>query len=145
MGRAIIAPPSANGCRPKPSANTPRAARTGGAIRGATSRRPARAQYGAGWGKTVAAGSLRDGATPDGVLDLAGNVHEWTASIALPYPYRADDGREDFDKIADRVTRGGAADTGPETLRGSWRGATVSRRSTAGHHNIGFRCAKVAE
>jgi iron(II)-dependent oxidoreductase len=100
-----------------------------------------RARFSAGWGRTVPAGSLPDGATPEGVLDLAGNVHEWTASIAGAYPYRADDGREDDDRVADRVTRGGAADTGPETLRGSWRGASVSRRATAGHHNIGFRCA----
>jgi iron(II)-dependent oxidoreductase len=104
-----------------------------------------RARYGAGYLRTIPAGSLPAGATPEGVLDLAGNVHEWTASIALSYPYRTDDGREDADKVADRVVRGGAADTGPDTLRGSWRGASVSRRATAGHHNIGFRCAKDAE
>jgi iron(II)-dependent oxidoreductase len=103
---------------------------------------PMRARFAAGWGRTVTAGSLPAGATPDGVMDLAGNVHEWTSSIALPYPYRADDGREDADKAADRVTRGGAADTGAETLRATWRGATVSRRAAAGHHNIGFRCVK---
>jgi iron(II)-dependent oxidoreductase len=101
-----------------------------------------RAQYAAGWGRTVPAGSLAAGATPEGVLDLAGNVHEWISSIARPYPYRADDGREHPDQVADRVTRGGAADTGAETLRSAWRGANVSRRATAGHHNIGFRCVK---
>jgi formylglycine-generating enzyme required for sulfatase activity len=106
---------------------------------------PTRARYAAGWGKTIPAGSLPNGATPDGVLDLAGNVHEWTSSIARPYPYSAEDGREDADRVADRVTRGGAADTGPETLRTTWRGANVSRRATSGHHNIGFRCAKDAE
>jgi iron(II)-dependent oxidoreductase len=103
-----------------------------------------RANSDAGWGRTVPVGSLAKGATPEGVLDLAGNVHEWTSSIALPYPYDAEDGREDGDKVADRVTRGGAADTGTDTLRGSWRGANVSRRATAGHHNIGFRCARDA-
>jgi iron(II)-dependent oxidoreductase len=101
-----------------------------------------RARYGTGYGQTVPVGSYPAGATPEGVLDLAGNVHEWTSSIALPYPYRADDGREDPDHLADRVTRGGAADTGPQTLRSTWRGATVSRGARAGHHNIGFRCAK---
>ena len=106
---------------------------------------PTRARFGVGWIKTVPVGSLPKGATPKGVLDLAGNVHEWTSSIAQPYPYRADDGREDPDRVADRVVRGGAADTGPETLRSAWRGASVSRRATAGHHNIGFRCAKNAE
>jgi iron(II)-dependent oxidoreductase len=101
-----------------------------------------RARYGAGWTKTVPVGSLPLGATPDEVLDLAGNVHEWTSSIARAYPYRVDDGREDPDRVVDRVVRGGAADTGPQTLRSAWRGASVSRRATAGHHNIGFRCAK---
>jgi formylglycine-generating enzyme required for sulfatase activity len=43
------------------------------------------------------------------------------------------------------VVRGGAADTGPDTLRGSWRGASVSRGARAGHHNIGFRCVKDAD
>jgi iron(II)-dependent oxidoreductase len=104
-----------------------------------------RARYRAGWIETVPVGSFPAGATPEGVLDLAGNVHEWTSTIMRPYPYRADDGREAPDILADRVVRGGAADTGPETLRSSWRGASVSRAARAGHHNIGFRCAKDAE
>lgn len=102
---------------------------------------PHRARFGAGWTKTVAAGSLKAGATPEGVLDLAGNVHQWTTSLAKAYPYRADDGREDLNAAGDRVTRGGAADTGPDTLRSTWRGASVSRNPRSGHHNIGFRCA----
>jgi formylglycine-generating enzyme required for sulfatase activity len=103
-----------------------------------------RAHYGGRWGGTAPVGLLAKGATPQGVQDLAGNVHEWTSTIARPYPYRADDGREHPDIVADRVTRGGAADTGPDTLRAAWRGASVSRRATAGHHNIGFRCVKNA-
>jgi formylglycine-generating enzyme required for sulfatase activity len=106
---------------------------------------PTRARYGVRWGETVPVGSLPAGATPEGVLDLAGNAHQWTSSIAMPYPYRADDGREDPDRLADRVTRGGAADTGPESLRAAWRGARVSRAPRAGHHNIGFRCARDAD
>lgn len=106
---------------------------------------PSRARYGVGWTKTVPVGSFPEGATPEGVLDLAGNVHEWTSTIMRPYPYRADDGREAPDILADRVVRGGAADTGADTLRASWRGASVSRRASAGHHNIGFRCAKDVE
>jgi iron(II)-dependent oxidoreductase len=103
---------------------------------------PTRARYGAGWIQTVPVGSLPKGATPEGVHDLAGNVHEWTSTIMRPYPYRADDGREALDILADRVVRGGAADTGPDTLRSSWRGASVSRNARAGHHNIGFRCVR---
>jgi iron(II)-dependent oxidoreductase len=104
-----------------------------------------RARFGVGWTETVPVGSHPAGATPEGVLDLAGNVNEWTASIMRRYPYRADDGREQPDILADRVVRGGAADTGPDTLRASWRGASVSRNARAGHHNIGFRCARSAD
>ncbi len=103
-----------------------------------------RARYGAGWGQTVTVGSLREGATPDGVRNMAGNVHEWVSSLYEPYPYGAEDGREHPDASGERVTRGGAADTGAETLGTTWRGAKVSRNPLAGHHNIGFRCAKSA-
>lgn len=101
-----------------------------------------RARFAAGYSAFADVGTHPRGATPEGIQDLAGNVHQWTSSIAMPYPYRADDGREDPDKLADRVTRGGAADTGPETLRATWRGASVSRGARAGHHNIGVRCAR---
>ncbi len=101
-----------------------------------------RARYGSGWGQTVAGGSPAQGATPEGVMNMAGNVHEWVSSLYKPYPYRAKDGREHPDVTGERVTRGGAADTGPETLGTTWRGAEVSRNPRSGHHNIGFRCAK---
>lgn len=101
-----------------------------------------RARYGAGWGATVPVGRPRGGATPEGVMNMAGNVHEWVSSLFRPYPYRTDDGREAGDAPGERVTRGGAADTGPETLRSTWRGADVSRNPRSGHHNIGFRCAR---
>jgi formylglycine-generating enzyme required for sulfatase activity len=103
-----------------------------------------RAQFGSGWGETVPVGTPAAGATPEGVKNLAGNVHEWVSSLYWPYPYRARDGREDPDASGERVTRGGAADTGAETLRTTWRGRGVSRNPRSGHHNIGFRCAKSA-
>jgi toxoflavin biosynthesis protein ToxD len=37
-------------------------------------------------GQTTAVGSFPRGASPFGVLDLAGNVDEWTASLYAPYP-----------------------------------------------------------
>lgn len=104
----------------------------------------ARARFGAGGVETAPVTAHPAGATPEGALDLAGNVHEWTSSLYRPYPWRADDGREDEAAVGERVTRGGAHDSPPEHLRAAWRGKGVSRGPRAGHHNIGFRCARDA-
>jgi iron(II)-dependent oxidoreductase len=100
-----------------------------------------RARFASGWNATAPVGAHPRGGTPDGVLDMAGNVHQWTASLYGPYPYRADDGREDLGAKGERVTRGGAHDSRSYELRSAWRGKGVSRAPQAGHHNIGFRCA----
>jgi formylglycine-generating enzyme required for sulfatase activity len=47
------------------------------------------------------------GASPYGVLDMAGNVWEWTRSQYKSYPYDPADGREDVLVSAGRVLRGG--------------------------------------
>jgi formylglycine-generating enzyme required for sulfatase activity len=59
--------------------------------------------------------SARDGDSQYGVSDMAGNVFEWCSSLFRPYPYRADDGRENLDADGPRVVRGGAA--GPSILK----------------------------
>jgi formylglycine-generating enzyme required for sulfatase activity len=56
---------------------------------------------------TVEVGSYPAGASPYGVLDMAGNVQEWTSSLDEPYPYEGDDGREELDASGNRITRGG--------------------------------------
>jgi len=103
-----------------------------------------RAHFGQEWGNMAPVDGYPLGATPNGVLGMAGNVHEWTSSASEPYPYRAGDGREAVNYYADRTTRGGAHDSPADELIATWRGATVSRNPMAGHHNIGFRCAKPA-
>jgi formylglycine-generating enzyme required for sulfatase activity len=103
---------------------------------------PTRARFAAGWRGSLPVGSLPAGATPEGLLDMAGNEWEWTSSLYRPYPYRADDGREDPSRREERVTRGGGQDSPAEHLRTTYRGRGLSRGPTAGHHNIGFRCAR---
>lgn len=46
----------------------------------------------AGRSGTSPVGAYPDGASPYGVLDMAGNIWEWTRSLQAPYPY-VDDGR----------------------------------------------------
>lgn len=104
---------------------------------------PARAVFGRRSNETEAVGGRPAGATPEGVHDLAGNVAEWTSTLYRPYPYRADDGREDPSAAGERVTRGGdhVFDASPERLRAGFR-AGFSRAPFVGHRHIGFRCAR---
>lgn len=56
----------------------------------------------------VGAYSALGGDSPYGVADMAGNVWEWCSSLLEPYPYSANDGREDLKADGSRVLRGGA-------------------------------------
>ncbi|HET9916243.1 MAG TPA: SUMF1/EgtB/PvdO family nonheme iron enzyme [Candidatus Binatia bacterium] len=101
-----------------------------------------RAHFGAGWNDLTPVGSFPQGASPYGMLDAAGNGWEWVSSAYRPYPYNAKDGREDLNKEIVRATRGGGHDARIEELTTTHRGRHVSRNPRAGHHNIGFRCAR---
>jgi iron(II)-dependent oxidoreductase len=101
-----------------------------------------RARYAAGWNETAPVTSFPAGASPFGVLDLAGNAWEWVSSLYRPYPYRADDGRENLTGAGVRGTRGGGHDSKPDEITTTQRGRLLSRNPRSGHHNIGFRCVR---
>ncbi|MFH0990873.1 MAG: SUMF1/EgtB/PvdO family nonheme iron enzyme [bacterium] len=65
-----------------------------------------RANYGGKVGQTTAVGSYPDGATPDGLMDMAGNVWEWMENLY---------GHKDYPAV--RALRGGSWDDGTEDLR----------------------------
>ena len=100
-----------------------------------------RAHYAAGYNQTAPVTNAAAGASPFGVEDLAGNAWEWVSSLYLPYPYRADDGREDLAADGVRGTRGGGHDSPAHEITTTQRGRSLSRNPRSGHHNIGFRCA----
>lgn len=59
-----------------------------------------------GLGITKPVGQYPAGASPYGVLEMAGSVWEWTQSLQAPYPYHADDGRNgDEPRIERRAPR----------------------------------------
>jgi formylglycine-generating enzyme required for sulfatase activity/energy-coupling factor transporter ATP-binding protein EcfA2 len=74
-----------------------------------------------GLGDTTPVGIFIDGASPYGVLDMAGNVWEWTRSLYEAYPYDAGDGREDLDSRDARVLRGGAFSDSTRYVRCAFR------------------------
>ncbi len=84
-------------------------------------------------------GSYPSGASPFGILDLAGNVWEWTSSLYKPYPYVASDGREDPTASGFRVRRGGSGYDPPRDLRSALRSG--SGPAFRGYFT-GFRCAQ---
>lgn len=80
-----------------------------------------RANYGGNEGNTTEVDGYPNGATPDGVYDLAGNVWEWTLSEYKDYPYQYDDGRNSIKGGETRVVRGGSFGRYSSGLRSAFR------------------------
>ncbi|MFV1967765.1 MAG: SUMF1/EgtB/PvdO family nonheme iron enzyme [Pirellulaceae bacterium] len=71
-----------------------------------------------------------------GLLDMHGNVTEWTRSAFVPYPYHDDDGRNERSSAASRVVRGGSWRDRPHRARSAFR---LGYRSYQPVYNVGFR------
>lgn len=104
----------------------------------------ARCNFNMNIGDTTPVGQYPDGASPYGVLDMSGNVWEWTRSLwgkdgskpSYGYPYRVDDGRELLTAPDDvlRVVRGGSFFDGARFVR-----CAVRVRGRGWNGNYGFR------
>jgi len=79
-----------------------------------------------------------DGASPENVLNLVGNVAEWTADDYGPYSANYVDDPLVSNDSGHKVVRGGGWMDPPQTLRGHSRRAVPPAVHSA---NIGFRCA----
>lgn len=82
-------------------------------------------------------GSFPDGASPYGVLDMAGNVYEWTASSASHADFEAL-GVSGQDPSPYRVLRGGSWSQPAIAMRVTSRGFLLESEA---HVDVGFRCA----
>ena len=90
-------------------------------------------------GDTAAAGSLPEGASPYGALDMAGNAAEWVADWFGDYPASAVSNPSGAAPGAYRLTRGGGWDNTPTALRAFSRNAVYPTLAEA---DLGFRCAR---
>ncbi|KAF0190647.1 MAG: serine/threonine protein kinase [Gammaproteobacteria bacterium] len=114
-------------------------------------------------GSTTMVGSYANGASPEGVMDMAGNVSEWVADDFLPYP-ETEAPKEMFQAKVAQIPES-AADRSKQVAEfvvteerykvmrgGSWKSDPFS--TSAYHRNFswpnfasdffGFRCAKSA-
>jgi len=101
-----------------------------------------RANFNRQYNGTTAVGCFPAGATPEtDLLDMAGNVWEWTRSAYQPYPYDPDDEREDEAEPAQKgfTLRGASWDNQPIYLRAALR---YHFTPVFRYFNLGFRLAR---
>ncbi len=89
-----------------------------------------------GMGFTTPVDAHPAGASPYGVMDLAGNVWEWCSTAYAGYPYQPNDGREDLSAVAWRVLRGGSWFDAEWGVRAARRLSSQPNRPS---RNTGFR------
>lgn len=84
-------------------------------------------------------------ASPVGACDMVGNAWEWMSSVYRPYPYRADDGREELETHGTRVLRGGSWINERDRARVAYRLPPFPGDFILFDPTNGFRCAMPAE
>src|SRR5262249_23759044 len=90
-----------------------------------------------GYAGTAPVGSFPGGASKHGVLDLAGNVWEWTADWFGPYPSEPQVDPKGADAGTERVVRGGDFfSSNSDWVRPAYRWKTNPETY---NHAIGFR------
>jgi len=93
-----------------------------------------------GYRGTTIVGSFPSGASPYGVMDMAGNVAEWTSDWFQPYPgYPGGDGEAQYFGEKYRVIRGGGWFSDQNLVRTTERSASSVELA---NDDVGFRCAK---
>lgn len=86
---------------------------------------------------TTAVGSYPTGASPFGVDDMAGNVWEWTGSVAEHYP--GNSGASKLYGTGLYIVRGGGWFDVKDQVASYYRNSAVP---TSANDDLGFRCAK---
>lgn len=98
----------------------------------------------AGLDTTTPVGSFPDGASPFGVLDMAGNVDEWTSTLYAPYPGAPAEVPAVEDWAFDpHITRGGAFRHDRDLARCARRHSAYEQDLAA--IGVGFRLAADAQ
>ena len=93
-----------------------------------------------GYRATTIVGSFPAGASPYGVMDMAGNVAEWTSDWYKAYP--GSDFSSPYFGEKYRVIRGGGWFSDQELVRTTERSASSEELR---NDDVGFRCARSAE
>ncbi len=87
-------------------------------------------------GQMIAAAPGGYRANPWGLLDMHGNVAEWTRTAYRPYPYVATDGRDEVAAEGPKVARGGSWRDRPQRATSSFRTAYEPYQAV---FDVGFR------
>ena len=94
----------------------------------------------AGYRGTTIVGSFPSGGSPYGVMDMAGNVAEWTTDWFQPYPgYPGGDSEAQYFGEKYRVIRGGGWFSDQNLVRTTERSASLV---SLANDDVGFRCAR---